>query len=282
MSFEIFHPQVQKGPLVFASPHSGRDYTAELMRQSVLNGHQIRSSEDAFVDQLYADAPEFGCPLLAAKTPRAFVDFNRDFDELDPAVVQDVPTGSMNPRILSGLGVIPRVVADSRAIYRGKIPRAEADRRIDQSWRPYHAALGQLLDQTKSRFGSAVLLDCHSMPDAAVAKTVRGSPRADIILGDRFGSAAAAEITTRVEAAFQSAGFVVARNVPFSGAFIAHRYGRPRQNQHVVQIELNRALYLDEARIEPNANYVRLLGRIRSVIAKLSSGFAQNLPMAAE
>lgn len=274
MTTDVFHilaPDRQTTAVVFASPHSGRDYPAAFLAQTVLDSRQVRSSEDAFVDRLIDCAPEHGAPLIAARVPRAYLDLNRAPDELDPAVIEGIARAPHNPRVSSGLGVIPRVVAGGRAIYRGKLTLAEAETRLTRFWHPYHRALRDLVEQTHGRFGHAVLIDCHSMPHEAIESHARpGAPLPDIVLGDRFGAAAAPEITAAVEAAFARAGFRVARNTPFAGAFIAQSYGRPSAGRHVVQVEINRSLYMDEALIEPRPDFDHFRARMAGVVAEIA------------
>ncbi|SEM71861.1 N-formylglutamate amidohydrolase [Pseudorhodobacter antarcticus] len=281
-SFILLRPKVQTGPFVFSSPHSGRDYDGTFGGQSRLDALTLRSSEDAFVDQLFATAPDHGAPLLAARAPRAFVDLNRAADELDPAVIEDAPRMAHNPRIASGLGVVPRVVSAGRHIYADRMSRAAAEARLTQYWRPYHLQLRHLMFDTLERFGRAVLIDCHSMPHEAITPHGRPShPTPEIVLGDRFGTTASADVVAQIEEAFKSAGLRVARNAPFAGAYIAQTYGRPSHHQHVVQIEIDRALYLDEARVEPRPDFAAFQTLISGVIAQITAS-ALDLPLAAE
>ncbi|MGD9861834.1 MAG: N-formylglutamate amidohydrolase [Pseudodonghicola sp.] len=282
-AFRLFQPARRLSSVVFASPHSGCDYPEGFVRASMLDRHAIRSSEDAFVDRLFACAPDFGAPLLCARAPRAFVDFNRSPDELDPALIEGVRRHGHNPRVASGLGVIPRVVSNGRAIYRGKIPMSEAQDRLDHCWRPYHAALQDLLDQAHHLFGQAILIDCHSMPHEAMDGVARnGLPRPEIVLGDRFGAAADGSVVERVEAAFVAAGLTVSRNAPFAGAYVAQAYGRPSRHQHAIQIEIDRAIYMDERRIEPNANFDAFRSLLRGIVAEIAAIGYRELPLAAE
>jgi len=254
-AYTLMRPAERTTSVVFASPHSGRAYPASLRKRTALTEKQIRSSEDAYVDRLFASAPDQGAPFLTASLPRAYLDLNRGPDELDPALIEGVRRTVHNPRVASGLGVIPRVVANGRAIYRGKIPLAEAHRRITASWRPYHDQLQTLLDESLNRFQEAILIDCHSMPHEALENVgPPGSPRPHIVLGDRFGASAAQDVIAAVEAAFSAAGFRVARNMPFAGAFITQHYGRPSRRQHAVQVEIDRALYMDEATLTQRRN----------------------------
>jgi N-formylglutamate deformylase len=283
-AYHLTHPDRRTTAVVFASPHSGRDYPWSFLRRTRLNEHSVRSSEDAFVDQLFDSAPRAGAPLLRAGAPRAFVDLNRSVDELDPALIEEVSRNGHNPRIASGLGVIPRVVANGRAIYTGKITLAEARHRIDTYWRPYHEALQAQLDQAHMMFGQAILVDCHSMPHEAMDSVAwRGIRRPEIVLGDRFGAAADSAIVDRIEAAFTGAGLVVTRNTPFAGAYITQAYGRPARARHAVQVEIDRALYMNERLIRPNGNFEAFRRLMRGVIRDITEiGRAQEMPLAAE
>ncbi|MEM8979016.1 MAG: N-formylglutamate amidohydrolase [Pseudomonadota bacterium] len=276
-------PDQWTSSVVFASPHSGKAYPSSLMRRTVLDELAIRSSEDAFVDQLVGDAPRFGAPLLCAQAPRAYVDLNRAVDELDPALIEGIPKVSHNPRIASGLGVIPRVVSNGRSIYSGKLTVQEAKSRLDAVWKPYHSALQGLLKQCQETFGQAILIDMHSMPHEAIDALGRSAQRRpQVVLGDRFGAAADAQIVDQVEAAFQAAGLRVARNSPFAGAYITQAYGRPSRRQHAVQIEIDRALYMDEKSVTPLDSFDSFRELMTGVIADLAKIGASKLPMAAE
>ncbi|MFW8593581.1 N-formylglutamate amidohydrolase [Cribrihabitans neustonicus] len=283
IAFSVISPQKLTSAVVFASPHSGTDYSDSFLAQAILGGTAIRSSEDAFVDQLFAAAPCFGAPLLTAVKPRAYLDLNRSPEELDPALIEGVTRKGQNPRVASGLGVIPRVVSGGRAIYRGKLPLSEAKFRLSHYWHPYHDALKGLLKQAHRRFGQAILVDCHSMPHEAIESMApRGKSRPEVVLGDRFGAAADTGIVDRIEAAFTSAGLAVARNAPFAGAYITQTYGRPSQRQHAVQIEIDRALYMDETALQPNANFSPLQSLLRGVIAEIAVIGQEEMPLAAE
>lgn len=281
--FLIHRPASLRTPFVFSSPHSGRDYPPGFLAEIQLDAHTIRSSEDAFVDDLFAAAPACGAPLLAARVPRAWIDLNRACDELDPALIEGLARAPHNPRISSGLGVIPRVVANGRAIYAGKITRGEADERLDRAWHPYHAALRGLLEDAMAQFDRAVLIDAHSMPHEAIEAHARpGQPRPEVVLGDRFGAAAGREVVDRIEVAFTDAGLRVARNAPFAGAYIAQAYGRPSRGCHVVQIEIDRALYMDEAQVQRRPDFAAFRDLISGVVADITGAGRRRLPLAAE
>lgn len=282
-AFEKRMPLRAESCVVFASPHSGSAYPSEMMRKTILNAHMVRSSEDAFVDRFFDHAPDHGAAFIRALVPRAFVDLNRSPDELDPALIEGVRRQGHNPRVASGLGVIPRVVANGRAIYRGKLLHSEAKERLDQFWYPYHKALQDMLDEAARYHGQSVLIDCHSMPREAVDSVVRsGARRPEIVLGDRFGAAAGGSVVDRVEAAFRNQGFEVARNTPFAGAYITQAYGRPIRGQHAVQVEIDRSLYMDERRIEPNKDFEAVQRAIRLAVADIARIGQERMPLAAE
>jgi N-formylglutamate amidohydrolase len=282
-SYIFSAPKRQTSCVIFGSPHSGRDYSESFLENSLLDSTQIRASEDAFVDELFSDAPEFGAPLLAACTPRAYVDLNRRADELDGALIDGVEKRNTNPRIASGLGVIPRVVAEGRAIRSGKLSLEQAKARLSEAYFPYHQMLKQALDQAHANFGQAILIDCHSMPHSATANmVVRGGGQPDIVLGDRFGASCAREITDQIEQIFVSQGFSVSRNVPFAGAYIVQNYGRPSLGRHAIQIEIDRSLYMDEQQVAKSDEYHAFKERLRAVVQQLAVLGEQSFALAAE
>lgn len=270
--FEVHLPERRSSCALFNSPHSGSDYSPDFLGTTALGPLEIRSSEDAFVDELFATAPGCGAPLMMAKVPRACVDLNRAADDLDPALIVGTARRFLNPRIAAGLGVIPRVVADGRAIVAGKLPLAEAERRIADYWQPYHHRLRALLAEQRAEFGAAILFDCHSMPHDALA-SVAGSwgRRPDLVLGDRFGSSCDRWLIDAAAEIFGAAGFVVARNAPFAGGYITQTYGRPDQGLHALQIEIDRALYMDEARIVRRPDFAAVQARVATAITGLAA-----------
>ena len=280
--FILYEPAELTSSVVFAAPHSGRSYTLDFLDGSRLDAHAIRASEDAFVDQLFQSVTCFGAPLLAASAPRAFVDLNRSCEDLDPALIYGVGSVGLNARVASGLGVVPRVVAIGRPIYNGKISMVEAQTRLQDIWHPYHQRLQSLLDTTHRKFGHVVLIDCHSMPHAAVNREQRSDISPDIVIGDRFGAAAAPKIVDHVQAAFVTAGFRVTRNNPFAGAYIGQHYGKPQRGQHVIQIEIDRSLYMDEVTISPLPVFAELQTRLRAVIAQIVALEIEQVRLAAE
>ncbi|MCX8133732.1 MAG: N-formylglutamate amidohydrolase [Roseococcus sp.] len=265
--FDLFRPAAPRCPLLFASPHSGRDYPAEFLEAARLDATALRRSEDAFVEELFATAPRLGAPLLAARFPRAWCDANREPWELDPGMF-DAPlppwVNSASPRVGAGLGTIARVVASGEAIYRRRLSFCEAERRVRSCWEPFHAQLAALIEETRARFGACLLIDCHSMPAPA-----GGADGPDIVLGDAHGTSCAPRATRALEAALQRQGFRVRRNDPYAGGYITRHYGRPRERVHAIQVEIARGLYMDEQRIERHAGFERLRASLAAVIAGL-------------
>lgn len=284
-AIDIFRPDAQTAPVVFASPHSGRDYSPAFVEQSCLDATALRRSEDAFVDTLFRRAPDFGAPLIRANFPRAYVDANREAYELDPRMFSDALPDyvvTRSPRIAAGLGTIARVVANGEEIYGHPLTFAEARRRIESTHRPYHRALMGLIDDTRQAFGGCLLVDCHSMP-SNVTGTRSDHPLGDIILGDCHGTAAAPAMTALAERLLKDLGFSVTRNRPYAGGYTTRHYGRPRAGVHVLQIELNRALYLDEAAIAPLPEMAGIAARLDDFMAQLCAGARRLvLPEAAE
>ncbi len=281
--FRLSLPRSRRSCAVFNSPHSGSDYSEAFLGPTRLTPLQLRSSEDAFVDELFGDAAEFGAPLLAARVPRACVDLNRSPDDLDPALIAGASRRFLNPRITAGLGVIPRVVAEGRPIVEGKLSLAEAHRRIARYYHPYHARLRALLDESRSQFGMGILYDCHSMPhDALVSAPSVWGRRPNVILGDRFGVACERWLIDAATDIFTAAGFVVARNAPFAGGYITQTYGRPQARVHALQIEVDRALYMDEVRIEKLDGFDEVRGSIAVAMAELVRVGPAVVPVAAE
>lgn len=266
--FAIHAPETQTAPFVFCSPHSGRIYPQAFLAASRLDPVALRKSEDCFIDELFAATADLGAPLIAARFPRAFLDLNREPYELDPLLFDDpLPdfANSQSVRVAGGLGTIARVVADGEEIYGRRIPLKAGLDRIDRLYIPFHAELARLIEATRQRFGYAILIDCHSMPSASMAAAQ--GPRPDAVLGDRFGAACDVKVARTIKEAFLTLGFDVHMNRPYAGGYITEHYGRPARGVHAMQIELNRALYLNETTLSPTINYARLRDSLRALIA---------------
>lgn len=269
-SFSVASPTFQSVPFVFASPHSGQEYPAEFIKASRLEPLLLRRSEDAFIDRIFAAAPAYGAPLLKAHFPRVYLDPNREPFELDPHMF-DTPLpdyiNSSSPRVASGLGTIARVVASGEEVYRRKLSFEEVRQRIETHYFPYHAALQSLLDATRKRFDCYVLVDCHSMPSIGGPMDADpGLRRLDIVLGDCYGSSCSPLLTEIAERALKGLGFTVRRNLPYAGGYTTRHYGRPNEGLHALQIEVNRALYMDEQAITPSSGWPSIVEAATSLI----------------
>jgi N-formylglutamate amidohydrolase len=247
---EVLRPAVQMVPVVFASPHSGRTYPPEFLAAARLDPLNLRRSEDSFVDELFAAAVDHGAPLVCATFPRAFCDANREPWELDPAMFADQLPAWVNTtsaRVGAGLGTLARIVASGEAIYRAKLSFAEAERRVQDYWQPYHSTLQALIEGTRAVFGACLLIDCHSMPSHGGRP---GGRAPDFVLGDAHGTACNPTVTQYLERRLIDLGYTIRRNDPYAGGYITRHYGRPREHVHAIQLEIARELYMDEARIE--------------------------------
>ncbi len=267
-----------RGPVLFNSPHSGSVYPRAFLSTARLDMIALRRSEDSFVDALFLGVVERGHPLMRAHFPRCYVDVNREPYELDPRMFEGrLPSfaNTRSMRVAGGLGTVARVVGDAQEIYGRRIPVDEALRRIEVLYKPYHRALRRLVTRIHREFGSAVLIDCHSMPSTAGGKDER--PRPDIVIGDRYGTSCAQAIMDVLEATLRDLGYSVNRNKPYAGGFITEHYGNPAAGLHAVQLELNRALYMNENTQEPISRFARVAADLEIVADRLAAILPEEL-----
>ena len=268
--FDLVVPVRRSGPFVICSPHSGRIYPQAFLARSRLDAHSLRKSEDCYVDELMVGATSLGAPMISARFPRAYVDVNREPYELDPELFH----GPLPPfanfqsvRVVGGLGTIARIVADSEEIYSERLPVTIALERVERLYKPFHRALASLLHDTRRQFGMAILIDCHSMPSTPIGQP--GLSRPDFVLGDRFGASCDIKLTRFLREVLAQHGFEVSINRPYAGGFITEHYGRPAKGIHTVQLEINRALYLDEATLQRLPRFATLQQTLTRVIGRL-------------
>ena len=274
-AFTLSRPAQGQSPLLLASPHSGCHYPEHFMASLRVPLLDLRQTEDAYVDELFATGPDHGASLLAAVYARSFVDLNRDAREIDPDMFSDDapgPVGIPSVRVEAGLGCFPRIGARGEAIYAKKLSLQDGLHRLSHVHGPYHAALMDEIAALHQMFGSVVLIDCHSMPSSQPGR----ASLPDFVLGDRFGSSCTGQLTGLVERTLRAKGYSVARNAPYAGGYTTRRYGRPKRNTHVLQIEINRALYLDEARVEPNEKMPVLKSALSDLVGEIAA-FSQRL-----
>ena len=258
-AFEIVEPTVWRAPVIFNSPHSGSVYPPAFLNASRIDVAALRRSEDSFMDELIAGLSGVGFPVVRVHFPRSYVDVNREPYELDPRMFSGrLPSfaNTRSMRVAGGLGTIPRVVGDGQEIYRERLDVDDALRRIETLYKPYHRALRRLINKAHQAFGTVIVVDCHSMPSIGMARDEPRRP--DIVIGDRYGTSCASVLADTVDNIFGSLGYSLGRNKPYAGGFITEHYGNPASGLHAIQIELNRAIYMDERRRERTARFDRI------------------------
>lgn len=274
--FDVLDEDTPMCPLVLSSPHSGAVYPRRFLDRTKLDLAILRRSEDAFVDDLFSGARGRGVPLIRARFPRAYLDLNREPYELDPRMFDGpIPAfaNTRSLRVAGGLGTIPRIAGQAQEIYAARLPVGEAFGRIEKLYKPYHRRLRALLDRARAEFGVAVLIDCHSMPSGLLQPkpAAPAGHRPDIVVGDRFGTSAAAVLVDLVVDTLEKLGYVVARNKPYAGGFITEHYGAPSANCHAIQIEISRALYMDERAITKSESFAATRDDLTKVVAALAA-----------
>ena len=272
--YQLSSPLYQSNCVLFNSPHSGNNYTKKFVQLTDLSLKTLRSSEDLFVDQLFSPVVDLGSFMLSATFPRSFIDVNRDYKELDPLLIEDLTTYKDTLKVSAGLGVIPRVVANQKPIYKQRISIDDANQRLQSFYFPYHNKLKSLIEHTKMSFRKVILLDCHSMPYSSINLFSKKDP-VEVVLGDCFGCSCEHEIVMELKDLLTEAGFKVSLNKPFSGGFITRNYASPLDGINVIQIEILRSLYSDEKQLVQNNNFSsiqnRLIGAIKGFITRFTN-----------
>ena len=257
--FEIKEPAAWRAPIIFNSPHSGSVYPAEFLEASRIDLVALRRSEDSFMDELIGDLSDRGFPVVRVNFPRSYVDVNREPSELDPRMFSGrLPSfaNTRSMRVAGGLGTIPRVVGDGQEIYRERLTVDDALSRIEALYKPYHRALRRLINKAHQAFGTVIVVDCHSMPSVGVSRDEPRRP--DMVIGDRYGTSCAPLLPDMVEETMRGLGYSVGRNKPYAGGFITEHYGNPASGLHTIQLELNRAIYMDERRRERGPRFAQV------------------------
>jgi N-formylglutamate amidohydrolase len=284
--FDLWLPEQMAAPVVFDSPHSGTDYPADF--DTIAPEARLRRAEDMFVDTLFDAAPAAGAALLAALFPRSYIDPNRALHDLDRRLIDGVWPGDlrMSDKSRLGHGLIWRLCPPDTPMYGRKLKVAEVEARIQVCYRPYHRALRYAMERMLDRFGCVYHLNCHSMPavSAPIMATPRGARRrADFVLGDRDGTSSSPDFTRLVRETLEGMGYAVAVNDPYKGVELVRAYSDPMAGRHSLQIEISRALYMDEDEFRPSGNFARLKADIdRLVAAVCNYAGAQVMPRAAE
>ena len=267
---ELCRPTRLRLPVIVSSPHSGTFLPPEVRAAMRVPEELLRQLDDGPVDRLWADVPELGGILLRACYRRAYVDLNRDPLELDPEATRELPAGArprMSPRVRAGLGVVPSRVG-TRRLYRRPLELGEIEERLHRVYHPYHRILGGELEALRRRFGVALLLDVHSMPSSIAGD---GRVLVDLCIGDRYGRSAARELVALSLEFFRGRGLRVAHNRPFAGGHVVERHGDPARELHALQIEIRRALFLDEKSFALHAGFAPLRATIAAYVATIGA-----------
>jgi N-formylglutamate amidohydrolase len=270
--FEVIEPPAWRAPIIFNSPHSGSAYPGEFLTASRIDLASLRRSEDSFMDELIGGLSDRGFPVVRVNFPRSYVDVNREPYELDPRMFSGrLPSfaNTRSMRVAGGLGTIPRVVGDGQEIYRERLSVDDALGRIEALYKPYHRALRRLINKAHQAFGSVILVDCHSMPSIGISRDEPRRP--DVVIGDRYGTSCAPRLPDTVEETMASLGYSIGRNKPYAGGFITEHYGNPASGLHSIQLELNRAIYMDERRRERGARFAQVVADFSALADALAA-----------
>ena len=270
-AFRLEGEENRQTPFFLNSPHSGDAFPEPFLARSQLSRSMLRRASDLFVDALFRPLVSAGLPMMSAILPRSYLDLNREPLELDPRLIAGqlpVDANTRSLRVAGGLGTIPRVIGDQIEIYTGKLALEEALARIETGYVPYHLRLHRELAHRHRIHGTVVLLDLHSMPSQTNPRPNRGST--DIVVGDRFGTSAAPGLVDNLDHLARRAGLRVERNQPYAGGYITEHYGRPGLGWHAIQIEINRALYMNEATLEPHQGFAPLSEALCDIVLQLA------------
>lgn len=273
--FDLYGPLSPDRPVILSVPHAGRDYTAALLAQARVRQQQLVRLEDRWADLIAHPLIARGYTVLVARAPRAMIDLNRHEQEIDPAMVSDIPRGialHSSPKLRGGLGLIPRRLPGAPELWRGPLPWAEVQRRVEGVHRPYHAMLTRLMRAARAAHGHAILLDLHSMPP--LPPPGAGLPAPGIVLGDRFGRSASTRLVTLAADVAAAHDILAGQNHPYAGAHLIERHGRPDQAMHAIQLEIDRTLYLDATLDRPGPG----LARIRALVTRMAEALTAELP----
>lgn len=263
-------------PILVAAPHAGRDYPA-IMDNLRIAPEQLLRLEDRYVDILLRDVMAHNIPTLLARAPRAVIDLNRNTDEIDADMVtgldwNDVAHPSVKTR--GGLGLIPRRLSGAGEIWKNPLSKAQVNERIETIHRPYHSFVAKTLARMVQKFGTAVLIDVHSMPSLSIPMS--NGHIAQWVVGDHYGASADNIFSDLIIATLNSKGYHVALNAPYSGGYILQRHGRRQHNQHALQLEIDRGLYLDRDHREPTDQALQISAQIKNLVDVILKYLRQN------
>jgi N-formylglutamate deformylase len=274
----LSEPSVAPIPVLVDSPHSGLEMPPDFGTAASLES--LRTTWDAFVDELWGDAPALGATLIAATFPRAFIDVNRREDDIDETLLDEPWPTPLTPTDYTrrGMGLIRREALPGVAMYARKLGVAEVQGRIARYYRPYRAAVGERLAALRGAHARVFYLDAHSMKSRGNAMNVdAGALRPDVVVSDRHGATADARHTQFVAESFRAQGFRVQVNDPYQGGDLVRSFGAPSGGVHAIQVELNRALYMDEAQFTRSADFAHVRAACAECLRALGA-YARTLP----
>jgi N-formylglutamate deformylase len=262
-------------PLVLDSPHSGTVYPGDFGHACDMG--ELRQAEDTHVEELYDFAPSLGIAWIEAIFPRSYLDANRNVTEIDPEMFEDAWGGEVvtepkaRAKVRLGKGLIWRVTDNGTPIYSRKLRAAEIESRIDNCWKPYHAAVQAAIEAAHARHGYSIHINCHSMPAVSgqFSTDYPGLVHADFVIGDRDGTTANSHLSRKICTHLESLGFSASYNHPYKGVELVRRYGDPAHQRHSIQIEINRKLYMNEETLQLAPQSARLKDALRSLLGML-------------
>lgn len=258
-------------PLILDSPHSGTNYPADF--QFSCDFETLRRAEDTHIERLYAFASELGAEWIEAHFPRSYLDVNRDVTELDLTLLDGKWPGPVadGPKVRLGKGLIWRMTDDGIPIYSRRLTVEEVSGRIERCWEPYHAAVALAVYRAKARHGYCIHINCHSMPSVAgdYATDFPGVKHPDFVVGNRDHTTSSRALAEMVCDHLTDAGYEVALNHPYKGVELVRRYGMPAEDQHSLQLEVNRKLYMNEETLQVHDGFSELQRQLRRLMGRL-------------
>ncbi len=280
--FSIFNEESLDFPVLVSVPHAGRDYAPAIHDNLAVPAASLVRLEDRYADRLVTGAVAAGFTTLVAREPRAWIDLNRGHRELDADMLSGVPRHQLpepSRKVRGGLGLVPRRLNGTGELWRRKWTWDDVRQRVDHSHAPYHSLVERTLDRMREKFGGAILLDVHSMPPL----TDENQDDVDIVIGDRFGRSSGSRYAELALAFCHQSGLRGQLNHPYAGGYILERHGRPDEDIHALQLEIDRRCYLDKALLEPGDGLPAMAVRVKELASLLANqGFGQLHLIAAE
>ncbi|MCH9844093.1 MAG: N-formylglutamate amidohydrolase [Alphaproteobacteria bacterium] len=265
-------------PIIYDSPHSGSILPTDFTVQA--SNTDIKQSEDNFVDMLFSQAPQHHAFLLKALFSRIYIDLNRDKNDIDSNLIEPALNNIGDTRYQpsdksdAGHGLIWKKTNSGVMLYNKLLKPSDIQHRIENYWQPYHHLLERLYRKLYRQFNYVLHLNCHSMPSSALGSSDIASDIAsniDIILGDGYGQTSHPAINDFLQESFTKQDFKVRMNVPYSGGYIVQNYANPNNACYAVQIEINRALYMDEQKLIPNNNFTIIKQKLQNIMQDIAN-----------